>query len=79
MVGIVDTGIDITNPEFQTNSGTRIVDLWDQAACPNPSGNACPAQPPNSQGFTYGAECSQAAINGSTCGPFSYGNATETL
>ena len=77
VVGIVDTGIDITNPDFQTNSGTRIVDLWDQAACPNPSGNACPAQPPNSQGFTYGAECSQAAINGSTCGPFSYGNATD--
>ena len=35
VVGVVDTGIDLANPDFQTNSGTRIVDLWDQAACPN--------------------------------------------
>ncbi len=72
VVGVVDTGIDLANPDFQTNSGTRIVDLWDQAACPNPSANACPTQPPNSQGFTYGAECAGAAINAATCGPFSY-------
>ena len=72
VVGVVDTGIDLSNPDFQTNSGTRIVDLWDQAACPNPSGNSCPTQPPNSQGFTYGAECGQSAINAATCGPFSY-------
>ncbi len=57
VVGVVDTGIDLANADFQTSSGTRIVDLWDQAACPNPSANACPTQPPNSQGFNYGAEC----------------------
>jgi len=73
IVGIVDTGIDLTNPDFRTNSGTRIVDLWDQAACPDPSGNTCPVQPPNSQGFDYGAECSQGAINASACGPFWFG------
>lgn len=72
VVGVVDTGIDLANPDFQTNAGTRIVDLWDQAACPNPSANACPTQPPNSQGFTYGAECSQSMINAGACGPFSY-------
>ena len=74
VVGVVDTGIDLANPDFRTNSGTRIVDLWDQAACPNPSqtANGCPIQPPNSQGFTYGAECSAATINASGCGPFSY-------
>jgi subtilisin family serine protease len=72
VVGVVDTGIDLANPDFQTNSGTRIVDLWDQAACPNPSAGACPTQPPNSQGFDYGAECAGGAINAATCGPFSY-------
>jgi subtilisin family serine protease len=72
VVGVVDTGIDLANPDFQTNSGTRIVDLWDQAACPDPTANACPTQPPNSQGFDYGAECDAALINAGTCGPFSY-------
>ncbi len=74
VVGVVDTGIDLANADFQTNSGTRIVDFWDQAACPNPSSNACPTQPPNSQGFNYGAECGSAAINAASCGPFSYGD-----
>jgi len=77
VVGVVDTGIDLANQDFRTNSGTRIVDLWDQAACPDPSGNTCPTQPPNSQGFTYGAECSQSTINASTCGPFSYSDYGE--
>ena len=74
VVGVVDTGIDLANADFQTSSGTRIVDLWDQAACPDPSAGACPTQPPNSQGFNYGAECASAAIDAATCGPFSYGN-----
>ncbi|MHB8489611.1 MAG: S8 family serine peptidase [Candidatus Dormibacteria bacterium] len=79
VVGVVDTGIDLANPDFQTTSGTRIVDLWDQAACPNPSAGACPIQPPNSQGFDYGAECASAAINAATCGPFSYGDTASDV
>ena len=78
VVGVVDTGIDLTNADFQTNSGTRIVDLWDQAACPtNPAASACPTQPPNSQGFDYGAECNGTAINTGTCGPYWYGLAAS--
>ena len=78
IVGVVDTGIDLTNLDFRTSSGTRIVDLWDQAACPNPSGGSCPQQPANSQGFTYGAECSQSLIDAGGCGPFKYGGDCET-
>ncbi len=77
VVGVVDTGIDITNQDFMTAQGTRIVDLWDQPACPDPqqSGDwSCPVQTPNSQGYTYGAECSQSMIQRGTCGPFSYGS-----
>jgi subtilisin family serine protease len=78
VVGVVDTGIDLSNTDFQTGSGTRIFELWDQAACSNPSAGSCPQQPPNSQGFTYGAECSQSVITTSGCGPFSYGGDCET-
>ena len=34
VVGVVDTGIDLANPDFQTNSGTRIVDLWTRLHAP---------------------------------------------
>jgi subtilisin family serine protease len=72
IVGVVDTGIDLSNPDFQSTTGTRILDLWDQPACPNPQSPvgsySCPTQPPNSQGFTYGAECSQLMIESGTCG-----------
>ncbi|MGA7988506.1 MAG: S8 family serine peptidase [Candidatus Dormiibacterota bacterium] len=78
VVGVVDTGIDLANPDFQTNSGTRIADLWDQAACPtNPAASVCPTQPPNSQGFDYGAECNGTAINAGACGPYWYGLAAS--
>ena len=73
IVGIVDTGIDLTNPDFQTSQGTRILDLWDQPACPQPVAGlpgswTCPAQPANAGGYTYGAECSQSMIDTGTCG-----------
>jgi subtilisin family serine protease/outer membrane protein assembly factor BamB len=72
IVGVVDTGIDLSNQDFMTSNGTRILDLWDQPACPNPQGNgfnqSCPAQQANAGGFTYGAECTQSMINGGGCG-----------
>lgn len=35
LIGIVDTGIDYTNPLFQDEAGdTRIVSIWDQTAVP---------------------------------------------
>ncbi|MGD0196131.1 MAG: S8 family serine peptidase [Candidatus Dormibacteria bacterium] len=72
IVGVVDTGIDLTNQDFMTSNGTRILDLWDQPACPNPQGSgateSCPVQTANAGGFTYGAECTQSMINSGTCG-----------
>ena len=72
VVGVVDTGVDITNQDFMTSQGTRIVDLWDQPACPVPQEvngpYSCPVQPANSQGYTYGAECSQSMLESGTCG-----------
>ena len=38
LIGIVDTGIDYTNPLFQDGAGnTRIVSIWDQTATPDDS------------------------------------------
>jgi len=53
LVGVVDTGIDYTNPDFQHEDGTtRLVSIWDQTAGGSP--------PP---GFTYGTEWLPASIN----------------
>lgn len=53
LVGVVDTGIDYANPDFQKpDSTTRLVSLWDQT-----SGAAPPA------GFSYGEEWLPPAIN----------------
>jgi subtilisin family serine protease len=72
IVGVVDTGIDLANQDFMTSNGSRILDLWDQPACPNPQGSgfnySCPAQPANAGGFMYGAECTQSMINSGGCG-----------
>ncbi len=53
LVGDVDTGIDLTHPDFQNPDGTtRLVALWDQTTVGTP--------PP---GFSYGAYWTGAQIN----------------
>jgi len=53
LVGVVDTGVDYLNPDFQNPDGTtRLVSIWDQTGTgTHPSG------------FTYGAEWLPADIN----------------
>lgn len=52
-IGIIDTGIDYTNPVFQTEDGrTRIEAIWDQSII---SGNV-------PEGFLYGSEYSKDQI-----------------
>ncbi len=54
LIGIVDTGIDYTNPVFQhSDGGTRIVALWDQTI---DSGNY-------PEGMFYGTEYTRDQIN----------------
>lgn len=53
MIGMIDTGIDYTNPIFQNFVGTRIAAIWDQTI---QTGNA-PA------GFDYGSEYPAELIN----------------
>ena len=54
LIGIIDTGIDYTNPVFQNADGTtRIVSIWDQSI---PSEN-----PPKE--FPYGTEYTREQIN----------------
>lgn len=53
LIGIVDSGIDYTNPIFQYADGTtRIVSIWDQTISGSP--------PPN---FNFGTEYSRDTIN----------------
>ncbi|HET9939636.1 MAG TPA: S8 family serine peptidase [Candidatus Eisenbacteria bacterium] len=52
LIGIVDTGVDLTHPDFKNEDGTtRLVSVWDQTVAGTP-----PA------GFTYGTEWSHAQI-----------------
>lgn len=54
LIGIIDTGIDYTNPIFQNEDGsTRIAAIWDQ--------NINSANPPD--GFFYGTEYTREQIN----------------
>ncbi len=53
LIGIVDSGVDYTNPIFQYADGTtRIVSIWDQTISGSP--------PPN---FNFGMEYSRDTIN----------------
>ncbi len=57
IIGIIDTGLDLTQSDFLYPDGsTRVVALWDQTVTKNP-----PA------GFNYGSECSGYDINTGTC------------
>jgi len=77
VVGAVDTGIDIQDPDFRTSTATRIASLWDQAA----SGSTLSS--PGSYG--YGRECTATNIDasnggsGTGCGPFLYAAGTDCM
>src|SRR5690606_14537072 len=54
LIGIIDTGIDYTNPIFQyADNTTRIVSIWDQTITSD--------NPPS--GFLYGTEYTREQIN----------------
>lgn len=57
LIGIVDTGVDLSHPDLKFANGTsKVLYLWDQTAS---------GKPP--QGFTYGVECSWSEINKGVC------------
>jgi len=57
IVGVVDTGVDLSHPDLRFQNGTsKVLYLWDQTA----SGE-------RPQGFTYGVECSWKEINTGKC------------
>ncbi len=58
LIGIVDTGIDYTNPLFQDETGnTRIVSIWDQTMSSSENGSD------QIDVFLYGVEYTRAQIN----------------
>lgn len=57
IIGIVDTGVDLSHPDLKFPNGTsKVLYLWDQTAS---------GKPP--QGFRYGVECSSDEINSGKC------------
>lgn len=68
VIGFVDTGIDLTHPDFRFPNGTtKILYVWDQTI---------PGRSPI--GFGYGYECSSEDIEGNRCPEYdSYGHGTH--
>lgn len=65
-IGIIDTGIDYTNPLFLDSGGnSRIHSIWDQTAERQSAQNL--PNPP--EGFLYGAEYTKAQINAALSSP----------
>ncbi|MGC8684665.1 MAG: S8 family serine peptidase [bacterium] len=57
IIGIIDTGLDLTHPDFLYPDGsTRVIALWDQTVTINPP-----------SGYTYGNECTGYKINTGKC------------
>ena len=68
LIGIIDTGIDYTNPLFRdTDGSTRIVSIWDQTAVTEGqvNGDGSLSGFPGAQGqeFLYGVEYTREQIN----------------
>lgn len=63
IVGIIDSGLDITHPDFlKTDGSTRVLYIWDQ----NESNGSQPA------GYSYGIEWTASQINGGQCTHIDY-------
>ena len=65
IIGILDTGIDYTNPLFRNQEGTtRIISIWDQSL-PDDKDNLPDGVPNryNASGATYGTEYIREQIN----------------
>ena len=63
IVGLVDTGLDFTHPDFMTDAlgRSRVLDLWDQTLSGPGPGLV------GSTSFTYGVECGQASLSAGSC------------
>jgi len=57
LIGIVDTGVDLSHPDLRFENGTsKVLYLWDQTGSGTPP-----------RGFSYGVECSWGQINEEKC------------
>ena len=62
IVGVYDSGLDLTHPDFHHPDGsTRVLYAWDQRVAGTPPG------PLGDHHFDYGAECTAGAIDGDEC------------
>lgn len=63
LVGIFDTGLDLTHPDFRDEAGrTRIIYAWDQI-----TGSGRPPGVVGDQIFEYGTECARPEIDEGGC------------
>lgn len=60
IVGIIDTGIDYTHPDFKDENGnSRIISIWDQTRAQGPA--------PTEVEDSYGTECNSESIAEGSC------------